>query len=177
MRRVSMLVCTLLFAIVTTVPSEASEESAEKIEALNQKVVRQAHASLAEGDFDTFKSLISPNYTRHCQAMPPGQQELHGTEIFFAFLEEFVAAVPGYTDTLSNMIAEGDRVAYISTMIGTQTGPMGGFPATGESFTLVNIIIQRLEDGKIVETWVSWDNMAFLSQLGLLPDSAGGSPN
>jgi len=79
-----------------------------------------------------------------------------------------MTAVPEYQDTISQMIADGDRVAYVSTMTGVQTGPMGGFPATGKEFTLVNIIIQRLENGKIVETWVSWDNLAFLSQLGLM---------
>jgi predicted ester cyclase len=51
---------------------------------------------------------------------------------------------------------------------------MGGFPATGKTFTLVNIIMQRLEDGKVVETWVSWDNVAFLSQLGLMPGPPDG---
>jgi predicted ester cyclase len=61
-------------------------------------------------------------------------------------------------------------------MAGVQTGPMGGFPATGKEFALVNIIIQRLEDGKIVETWVSWDNVAFLSQLGLMPPPGGSPP-
>jgi predicted ester cyclase len=49
---------------------------------------------------------------------------------------------------------------------------MGGFPATGKEFTLDNIIIQRLENGKVAETWVSWDNVAFLSQLGLMPPPA-----
>ena len=67
------------------------------------------------------------------------------------------------------MIAEGDKVAYVSTISGTQTGPMGGLPASGKDFTLVNIIIQRLEDGKIAETWVSWDNVAMLTQLGFMP--------
>jgi steroid delta-isomerase-like uncharacterized protein len=107
--------------------------------------------------------------------MPPGLQEIHGTEKFFGFIEEFRRAVPVYTDSLSNMIAEGDRVAYVSTMKGTMTGPMGGFPATGKSFTLENIIIQRLEDGKVVETWISWDNVAFLTQLGLMAEPPAGS--
>jgi steroid delta-isomerase-like uncharacterized protein len=101
--------------------------------------------------------------------MPPGLQELHGTEQFFAFLEDFMVAVPSHQDSLSNMIAQGDMVAYISTITGTQTGPMGALPASGKSFTLDNIIMQRLENGKIVETWVSWDNVAFMSQLGFMP--------
>jgi predicted ester cyclase len=140
----------------------------DRIEPQNMAVVRNSHAALARGDFESFKSTIGPKYVRHCQAMPPGLQELHGTEEFFAFLREFLDAVPEYDDTLSQMIADGDRVAYVSTMTGIQTGPMGDFQATGKEFSLVNIIIQRLETGKIVETWVSWDNVAFLSQLGLM---------
>lgn len=175
MRRISALFCVSMLIILPAVASQAGDLSTEEIEKRNKEVIRQAHASLAAGDFEAFKSVISPNYTRHCQAMPPGLQEIHGTEEFFGFIEEFIKAVPSYTDSLSNMIAEGDRVAYVSTMTGTQTGPMGGFPATGKTFTLVNIIMQRLEDGKVVETWVSWDNVAFLSQLGLMPEPPDGS--
>jgi predicted ester cyclase len=137
-------------------------------------VVREAHAALARGDFDGFAATIGPDYVRHCQAMPPGQQELQGTEEFFTFLREFLVAVPQYEDTLSQMIADGDRVAYVSTMKGRQTGPLGDLPATNAEFNLVNIIIQRLEDEKIVETWVSWDNVAFLTQLGLMPQPESG---
>jgi len=141
----------------------------EETEQQNMEIVRKAHADLQSGDIESFKAAISPSYVRHCQAMPPDLQELHGTEKFFGFIEEFLVAVPGYQDSLSNMFAHGDRVAYISTMTGTQTGPMGDLPASGKSFTLVNIIIQRLENGKVVETWVSWDNVAFMSQLGFMP--------
>jgi steroid delta-isomerase-like uncharacterized protein len=132
-------------------------------------IVRQAHADLEAGNVAGFKAAIAPDYTRHCQAMPPGLQELHGTEQFFAFIDEFRVAVPAHTDTITNMIAQGDRVAYVSTISGRQTGPLGDLPASGKSFTLVNIIIQRLKDGKIAETWVSWDNVAFMSQLGFQP--------
>jgi len=148
----------------------------ENNEQQNMAVVRGAHAALARGDFESFAATIGPTYVRHCQAMPPAQQELQGTEEFFAFLREFLEAVPEYEDTLSQMIADGDRVAYVSTMKGVQTGPMGDLPATGKGFTLVNIIIQRLEDGKIVETWVSWDNVAFLTQLGFMPSAAAEKP-
>ena len=102
-----------------------SGPSIEEIEQRNMEIVRQTHANLAAGDFEAFKAAISPDYIRHCQAMPPGLQELHGTEQFFAFLEEFLVAVPGYKDSLSNMIAQGDKVAYISTMAGTVPGKTG----------------------------------------------------
>jgi predicted ester cyclase len=146
----------------------STKQSRSEIEERNMAVVRGAHAALARGDLDAFKSAIGPGYVRHCQAMPPELQELQGTDEFFAFLEEFIAGVE-YTDTISPMIADGDKVAYVSTMTGVQTGPLGDLPATGREFTLVNIIIQRLDNEKVVETWVSWDNVAFLSQLGLMP--------
>ena len=175
MKRVLTVLCSTILILVLTVVSQGGELSREEIEKRNMEIVRKAHASLAAGDFETFKSTIGPNYVRHCQAMPPGLQELHGTEEFYGFLEEWLRAVPDYTDTISNMIADGDKVAYISTMTGTHTGPLGEVPATGKTFTLVNIIMQRLEDGKVVETWVSWDNVAFLSQLGLMPGEPEGS--
>lgn len=148
------------------------EPGIEETERQNMAVVRDTHAALARGDIEAFKAVLAPNYVRHCQAMPPGFQELEGTDEFLAFIQEFITAVPGYDDTITQMIAQGDKVAYVSTMKGIQTGPMGGLPATGKEFTLVNIIIQRMEDGKVAETWVSWDNIAFLSQLGHFPPSA-----
>ncbi len=175
MNRAFAVFSSAILVLALAAASQSAELSTKEIEKQNMEIVRNAHASLAAGNFDAFKSAIAPNYVRHCQAMPPGLQELHGTDEFFGFLGEWLKAVPDYTDTLSNMIADGDRVAYISTMKGTQIGPLGEIPATGKSFTLVNIIMQRLEDGKIVETWVSWDNVAFLSQLGLMPGPSDGS--
>ena len=58
----------------------------EDIERRNMAIVRQAHADLASGNVAGFRAAIAPDYTRHCQAMPPGLQELHGTEQFFAFI-------------------------------------------------------------------------------------------
>jgi predicted ester cyclase len=170
--RNALIVGRLIAASTVVVFGCSSGPKWETIEQQNMAVVRGAHAALASGDFEGFKKAIGPNYVRHCQAMPPGLQELHGTDEFFEFLEEFATAVPEYTDRLSQMIAYHDRVAYVSTMTGVQTGPLGNLPATGREFTLVNIIIQRLENGRVVETWVSWDNVAFLSQLGLFPAEA-----
>ena len=175
MKRAFAAVSSVILVFVLGTASQSAQLSKEQIEKQNMEVIRKAHASLAAGNFDAFKSLIGPNYVRHCQAMPPGLQELHGTDKFFGFLEEWLKAVPDYTDTLSNMIADGDKVAYISTMKGTQTGALGEIPATGKSFTVVNIVMQRLEKGKVVETWVSWDNVAFLRQIGMMPGPPDGS--
>ena len=46
---------------------------------------------------------------------------------------------------------------------------MGPFPATGRRLESDCAGIFRIQDGKIAELWVTWDNMAGLAQLGLLP--------
>jgi predicted ester cyclase len=38
--------------------------------------------------------------------------------------------------------------------------------------TVVIIGMHRFENGKVTETWASWDNLAVLGQLGLFPPKA-----
>jgi len=52
---------------------------------------------------------------------------------------------------------------------GTQQGPMGPFPPTGKRVEGPFLSFLRIEDGKIAEMWVEWDNLSMLTQLGHLP--------
>jgi predicted ester cyclase len=64
------------------------------------------------------------------------------------------------------LVAEGDKVAFHGHWIATQTGPTGPFPASGKQMDLQFSGIHRIENGKIVETWVTWDNLSGFVQLG-----------
>lgn len=143
-----------------------------KMEEENIATIRYIHAEVAKGNMDAFDEVLAPNYVRHCQAMPPELQEMHGSEGLKAFVGDFISSVSDYSETFDVIVADSDKVAYVTTMTATQTGPMGELPASGKKFTCVNIIIQRFEKGKIAETWVSWDNVAMLSQLGFFPPPA-----
>jgi len=160
----------LVLLIITFLFIGCSQEAQiRKKEAENKALVRYVHEECSKGNVAVFDEVLSPDYVRHCQAMPPGLQELHGTEQFKAFIKDFLIAVPVYNDKVEFVIAEGDMVAYVTTMTGTQTGPMGDLPPSGKDFTLTNIVIHRIENGKVAETWVSWDNVAMLTQLGFFP--------
>jgi predicted ester cyclase len=78
---------------------------------------------------------------------------------------------PDYREDVQMLVGEGDFVAWRSIGTGTQMGPMGPFPATGRRMSIVIIGMHRFENGKVAETWTSWDNVAAMSQLGLLPSS------
>ena len=60
-------------------------------------------------------------------------------------------------------------MAALATYSGTQTGPIGEFPATDKAAESTFLTIFRIEDGKIAELWVEWDNLAMLMQLGHFP--------
>jgi predicted ester cyclase len=138
----------------------------------NKEIIRYVmEEGVNKQNLDVFDEILDENYVRNCQAMPSGFQEIKGIKAMKDFLSQHFIAFPDWNEEILFMIAEGDKVAYISRGTGTQTGPMGAIPATEKFVSIDNYIIQRLEKGKIVESWVSWDNVYFLNQLGLLPNN------
>ena len=72
---------------------------------------------------------------------------------------------------------DGDTVLVEGVYTGTQTGdlvgPGGTIPATGRSFRLPYLDIFQARDGKFVSHRIYWDNLALLTQLGVVPAPAG----
>jgi predicted ester cyclase len=135
----------------------------------NKATVRRMLERLSAGDVSGFTNALAPNYVRHCQAMPPDLQEIRGREAMHQWLLANQATFPDYREQPESLIAEGDFVAWRSSATGTQRGALGPFPATHKRMELVIIGIHRFAAGSVVETWTSWDNLAALTQLGLLP--------
>jgi len=140
----------------------------------NKATVRKMLERLNAGDVDGFVEHLSPNYVRHCQAMPPERQEIHGPDGMRAFLVENQAGFPDYREDIEMLVGEGDFVAWRSVGQGTQKGPFGPLPPTGRRMAIVIIGMHRFENGKVVETWTSWDNMTAARQLGLFPPGVPG---
>lgn len=132
-------------------------------------MVRRILERISAGDSAGFTAALAPNYVRHCQAMPPELQEIHGREAMQAWLLANQATFPDYHEELEWLVAEGEYVAWRSRGRGTMAGPMGPFPPTGRTMEIAIIGMHRFEHGLIAETWTSWDNLAALMQLGLLP--------
>ena len=77
----------------------------------------------------------------------PELQEIHGIETMRQFLKEHFAAFPDWHEKIELILAEGGKVAYITT--GTQTGKMGNSPPGGKRLKVTNLIIHRIENGKM----------------------------
>lgn len=140
----------------------------------NKRLVRLVLSEgVNEGDLDVFRTHLAPDYARHSQATTD-MPEIRGIDQMLQFLRGSFTAFPDWHEEIELMLGEGDRVAYVTTGTGTHTGPLGDIPPTGKRIEVTNHVVQRIEDGKIAETWIGWDNLAVMKQLGLLTEGDPG---
>jgi len=114
-----------------------------------------------EANVSALSDFLSPSYKRHVSAIHPpidlaGQIER---------LEAFRAAFPDIALSVEDVIAEGDQVAFRSTMRGTHLGEFAGIAPTGRRVTVQLVDVIRIEDGAIVEQWGGPDLFDLLQQL------------
>jgi steroid delta-isomerase-like uncharacterized protein len=133
----------------------------------NKDLVRRFVQAGNERAFDALDTIVAANFVRHSQATP--DLTVGNLEQFKAFLRQDAATFPDSRVTTHQLVAEGDRVAFHGTYAGTQEGPMGPFPASGKRMEIEFFGVFRIEDDRIAELWVAWDNLAALTQLGHWP--------
>jgi steroid delta-isomerase-like uncharacterized protein len=133
----------------------------------NKRIVRSFSDAGNQSDLDAFDAILTDDFVRHCEATP--EISVARREEFKEFYRETAKTFPDQRMTLDSLVAEGDRVAFWGRFSGTQEGPMGPFPPTGKRMESQIAGMFRIESGKIAELWVTWDNLAGLTQLGLFP--------
>jgi predicted ester cyclase len=84
------------------------------------------------------------------------------------FKNEFGVVLSGFPDaqtTLEDIVAEGDRVATRLTLSGTHTKEYYGVAPTGKKVSMSMLAIDRIANGKIVESWNENSGLGFHYQL------------
>jgi steroid delta-isomerase-like uncharacterized protein len=132
-----------------------------------KELVRRLEVAMNERQIDDLDDVVAENFVRHCQATP--DVNVGSREQFKQFLIDYTAAFPDNVQTFTHVVAEGDQIGVFATYEGTHTGPMGPVPATGKKVNFDFGGVFRVENGKLAEFWLTWDNMTILGQLGLLP--------
>jgi steroid delta-isomerase-like uncharacterized protein len=151
----------LLFVVIACNQSDTARLEAHK------NVVTQFGEAVNNHNYDALDDIVAANFVRHSQAT--SDVNIRSLEEFKQFAIMSSESMPDMKGTFEILVAEGDYVAAYATFTGTQTGPMGPFPATGKTMESKTMAIFRLENGKIAELWIEWDNLAMLSQLGHFP--------
>jgi predicted ester cyclase len=140
-----------------------SSTNNEALVEANKATVRGMFEQLNAGNVAGFTGALAPNYVRHCQAMPAELQEIRGKDAMSQWLLANQTTFPDYREEIEWLVGEGDFVAWRSRGMGTQSWPLGAFPATDKRMEMTIMGMHRFEGGFVVETWTSWDNLAVLS--------------
>ena len=92
-----------------------------------------------------------------------------------AYSRPFVGAFPGCRHEVDLVVAQGDVAAVEGRWIGTHSGPLptaeGEIPATGKTITLPFTATMRARGDRLASMHVYFDQLAFLAQLGVVPQS------
>jgi predicted ester cyclase len=141
------------------------------LEGKNREVVRRFYEEgINVHDLKVLNQMLADDYIRHSQSDVPGVAEVREKKIFLTFLKGHFEGFPDWNEDISVMVAEGDKVAVFTVATATHTGTKGFISPTGKRVKIHHFSIHRIDDaGKIAETWINWDNLSFLTQLGLWP--------
>ncbi len=136
----------------------------------NKAIVRKYRAAHNQNNLAALDAIVAPDLISHAAlpGLPPG---LAGGKMAHQI---FLGSFSDLQTTTEDLIAEGDKVMERYTTRGTHTGDFMGAPATGKKFEAETMVVYRLANGKIVETWGLNDVQAVMTQLGLMP--APGQP-
>ena len=92
--------------------------------------------------------------------------EVQGLRGYVAGLQAVVRAFPDYHWNLRHLLVDGVWLAAHFTDTGTHLGTFLGLPATGRAVSTQEFALYRVDGKKIVEVWVTADNLRLLRQLG-----------
>ncbi len=92
--------------------------------------------------------------------------DLYGPEGLRIDIAGFRSAFPDLRMTTEDLVADGDRVARRFRLEGTHAGSFMGVAPTGQRVALGGIAFHRVDGGRIVETWLAYDFLGLLRQLG-----------
>jgi predicted ester cyclase len=116
-----------------------------------------------DGKNETIFELFAPNGVARGQTGRHG--EIHGPAGFVQFAESIRAAFPDIKLAIEDAFGAGDKVVVRWSGVMTHSGEGLG-PATDKTVRIGGISIARIIDGKIVEGWDNWDQLAMLEQIG-----------
>lgn len=130
-------------------------------------LIRQFNRDVFNGrDYDRIADLQTESYVQHG---PMTGMELHGTEESVETMRMFHAAFSDLEATEELSFSDGEYVCTYYTYRGTHDGEFVGIPATDVEVEVPGMVLNRIEDGKIAETWVMADFIGLFQQVGVVP--------
>jgi steroid delta-isomerase-like uncharacterized protein len=160
-RSVLVLIGLAIVSLVMTCqqPTDRSAAKDEEIKALVQSLLPIWN----EQRLELIDEMVAPGYVRHQVDMG---EDIVGGEALKEFATMFFLAFPDFSCSFDEIFVDGDTFTVQWTVTGTQTGPFQDLPPTGRAIKVSGVGVGRAADGKVVEEWNYWNELALMEQLG-----------
>ncbi len=128
----------------------------------NKALPRRSYEEIYnQGKLDVAEEIYDENFVSHISP-----SDLKGPKGIKEFTSMLRSAFPDLKFKIEDQIAEGDKVATRWTVTGTHKGDYMGVAPTGKFISNTGIALHRVANGKMVESWISSDNLGVMQKLG-----------
>jgi predicted ester cyclase len=124
------------------------------VEEQNKDITKKIFEEIDKQNFNVFDQLFADDYIAH---FPPNPD--YTREGLKQSLQESYIEMPDYTHTIEDIVAKGDKVVVRLTNRGTDN-------ASGKKIEFPVILMSKIADGKVIETWAMVDFLGQAQQLG-----------
>ena len=143
----------------------------------NKAIIRRLYEEVwNKRNLALIDKLMSPSHALYEPNVPDSRV---GPQAYRATVNRFLSGMPDVCFTIQDMISEKSKVAVVWIMSGTHQGEFIGVPATNKKVSVEGVTIHQVENGKILDSYASWDRLGLLRQLGEEPlrkqNAAGGA--
>lgn len=117
----------------------------------NKAVSNRSAELISQHDFDNFEEVMATS----------------DLEWFKSTLASILVSFPDFQVENTEQIAEGNKVVNRAIVRCTHQGEFMGVAPTGKRVTVNVISIDTIKDGKVVDSWVMFDWLSLLQQIGV----------
>jgi steroid delta-isomerase-like uncharacterized protein len=155
----------LLLAVSCSSPEKGESEKTDPVAANIKAYTHTWDEIMNKGKLDMFNDS---NFTKDV-VMHASPTDVVGIDSAKAYYANFITGFSNIQFTIKDIFGQGEKLVKHWNFKGTHTGNFFGIPATGKTVSLDGTTLVRMADGKIAEERDFYDNMDFMTQLGLMP--------
>ena len=130
--------------------------------------VERANRVWNNGDFMAFEDLYAPDVVFH----HPGVGTLEGSQAMAEYVRDLRVQYPDLLITFEESVFDGEKMVSHWRLVGTDMGMHAASQEmpTGKKVDFKGADVLHFKDGKIVEEFSFFDQLAIMQQLGVLPE-------
>lgn len=134
----------------------------------NKLLARRALGMWASDSTDSPEEIFAADYLNHQEPDVAGGVSAKPLKVWKQLVGDYHEAFSDSKVEILIQIAEGNHVATRWRFTATHTGPYSGLQATGKTCVWTGVEIDRIENGRIAESWVDWDKFRLFEELGIV---------